>query len=77
MSEKKIGYCKWFNNKKGYGFLTVEDEDKDVFVHFSNILMDGFKKLDVGDKVQFDVEETDGKGPEALNVEIMVKDRRY
>ncbi|MBD3343062.1 MAG: cold-shock protein [Candidatus Lokiarchaeota archaeon] len=77
--ERKNGYVKWFNAKKGYGFISVEDEgEDDIFVHFSNIDMEGFKKLDQGDLVEFDLNESDdGKGPEALNVKVQVKDRRY
>jgi len=62
---------------KGYGFITVNDE-KDVFIHFSNINMEGFKKLDEGDVVELEIKESeDGKEPEALNVKILVKDKRY
>ena len=74
---KKTGFVKWFDYKKGYGFITVEDSD-DIFVHFSNIIMDGYKKLDQGDQVEFEVKESaNGKGPEALNVKITLKDFRY
>ena len=77
MAEKKKGFVKWFDNKKGYGFISVDDQD--VFIHFSNILQEGFKKLDMGDKVEFDLklDSEKGKGPEALNVKVIVKDRRY
>ncbi|NVM35413.1 MAG: cold shock domain-containing protein [Candidatus Lokiarchaeota archaeon] len=54
MPERKIGIVKWFNAKKGYGFISVGDQD-DVFVHFSNGTMDGFKKLDMGDEVEFEL----------------------
>jgi cold shock protein len=60
------GTVKWFNDKKGYGFIN-EDEGRDVFVHFSAIEMPGFKTLSEGDMVIFDVEESD-RGPEAKNV---------
>lgn len=60
------GTVKWFNGSKGYGFITGEDE-KDYFVHFSAINMDGFKTLDEGQKVSFDV-ESGPKGPQAANV---------
>jgi CspA family cold shock protein len=77
MTEKKIGFVKWFDAKKGFGFISVNDQD-DIFVHFSNIDMDGFKKLDMGDEVEFELKESeDGKGPEALHVKIVSKDRRY
>lgn len=60
---------KWFNNQKGYGFITAED-GKDVFVHFSGLNMEGFKTLEEGASVEFDI--TDGaKGPQAVNVEVV------
>jgi CspA family cold shock protein len=60
------GTVKWFNNKKGYGFIN-EEEGRDIFVHFSSIEMDGYKSLNEGEQVQFDIEESD-RGPEAKNV---------
>lgn len=60
------GIVKWFNDKKGYGFIN-EDQGRDIFVHFSAIDMQGFKTLSEGDVVIFDVEESD-RGPEAKNV---------
>ena len=60
------GTVKWFNNQKGYGFITAED-GKDVFVHFSALQMDGFKVLDEGDAVEFDGVNGE-KGPQASNV---------
>ena len=60
------GTVKWFNNQKGYGFITAED-GKDVFVHFSALQMDGFKVLDEGEEVEFDVVNGE-KGPQAANV---------
>jgi CspA family cold shock protein len=60
------GTVKWFNDKKGYGFIN-EQEGRDIFVHFSAIDMPGFKTLTEGDMVMFDVEESD-RGPEAKNV---------
>ena len=63
------GTVKWFNNQKGYGFITAED-GKDVFVHFSGLNMEGFKTLEEGAAVEFDI--TDGaKGPQAVNVEAV------
>jgi len=60
------GHVKWFNATKGYGFISQEG-GKDVFVHFSAIAGDGFKSLDEGQEVEFEV--TDGpKGPQAVNV---------
>ena len=63
------GTVKWFNNQKGYGFITAED-GKDVFVHFSGLNMEGFKTLEEGASVEFDI--TDGaKAPQAVNVEVV------
>lgn len=63
------GTVKWFNNQKGYGFITAED-GKDVFIHFSGLNMEGFKTLEEGASVEFDI--TDGaKGPQAVNVEVV------
>ena len=63
------GTVKWFNNQKGYGFITAED-GKVVFVHFSGLNMEGFKTLEEGAAVEFDI--TDGaKGPQAVNVEVV------
>ena len=60
------GTVKWFNNQKGYGFI-CDEEGNDIFVHYSGLKMDGFKTLDEGQKVEFDI--TDGaKGPQAVNV---------
>ena len=60
------GTVKWFNNQKGYGFIS-DEEGNDVFVHFSALQMDGFKVLDEGDEVEFEVIEGE-KGPQAANV---------
>lgn len=60
------GTVKWFNESKGFGFIT-SDEGGDVFVHYSSIQGDGFKTLAEGDKVSFDVEQGP-KGPKAINV---------
>jgi len=49
------GVVKWFNNKRGFGFIN-DDGDEDIFVHYKDIMMDGFKTLDEGDQVQFDIE---------------------
>jgi len=62
----KTGTVKWFNAEKGFGFISIEGED-DVFVHFSAINSDGFKTLEEGQEVQFDVVEG-AKGPQAANV---------
>ncbi|MHB8882070.1 MAG: cold-shock protein [Thermodesulfovibrionales bacterium] len=60
------GTIKWFNEKKGFGFIQREG-GPDVFVHFSSIAGEGFKTLAEGEKVQFDIEDG-GKGPKAVNV---------
>lgn len=60
------GIVKWFSDRKGYGFIEQE-EGGDIFVHFSAIAMEGFKTLAEGDRVTFDVEQTD-RGPSAVNV---------
>jgi CspA family cold shock protein len=62
----KKGTVKWFNATKGFGFITTEDGD-DVFVHFSAIEGEGFKSLDEGAEVEFEVTEGE-KGPQAVNV---------
>jgi CspA family cold shock protein len=61
------GTVKWFNEAKGYGFITPEDSGKDLFVHHSAIAGEGYKTLSEGAKVQFDAAEGP-KGPEAKNV---------
>ena len=60
------GTVKWFNNQKGYGFIS-DEEGKDVFVHYSGLNMEGFKSLDEGAEVEFDV-VNGAKGPQATNV---------
>jgi len=60
------GTEKWFNATKGFGFITSED-GQDLFAHFSAIQSDGFKSLDEGQKVEFDVEEGQ-RGPQAVNI---------
>ena len=61
------GTVKWFNSEKGYGFVTPDGGGKDLFVHFSNIVGEGYRSLQDGQKVEY--EEREGKkGPEAANV---------
>ena len=60
------GIVKWFSNKKGFGFIEQED-GSDIFVHYSSIDMDGFKTIAEGERVTFEVEESD-RGPSAKNV---------
>ncbi|OFI01353.1 cold shock-like protein CspD [Clostridium acetireducens DSM 10703] len=63
------GTVKWFNGEKGFGFITTE-EGNDVFAHFSQINKEGFKTLEEGQKVSFDVVEA-AKGPQAENITIL------
>ncbi|WP_455202899.1 transcription antiterminator/RNA stability regulator CspE [Kaarinaea lacus] len=63
------GTVKWFNESKGYGFITPEDGSKDVFVHFSAIMGDGFRTLGEGQTVSF-VVESGPKGPQASQVTV-------
>lgn len=63
----QTGKIKWFNDAKGFGFVTPDDGSKDVFVHFSAIQGDGFKSLAEGDRIEFDVQQSE-KGPKAANV---------
>ena len=65
---KQKGSVKWFNETKGFGFLACDD-GKEVFIHFSAISGDGFKTLNEGQRVEFDVEQDD-KGPTAKNVTL-------
>ncbi len=60
------GTVKWFNNQKGYGFIS-DAEGNDIFVHYSGLVMDGFKTLEEGQAVEFEVTEG-AKGPQATNV---------
>ncbi len=63
------GTVKWFNESKGFGFITPDDGSKDVFVHFSVIASEGFRTLAEGQQVTFDV-ENGPKGPQAANVQV-------
>ena len=63
------GKVKWFNSEKGYGFITTE-EGNDIFAHFSQIQKDGFKTLEEGEAVSFEVVDGD-KGPQATNIEVL------
>ncbi|WP_028829669.1 cold-shock protein [Proteocatella sphenisci] len=62
----KQGIVKWFNAEKGFGFISVEGEN-DIFVHFSSIQTDGFKSLDEGQAVEFEIVQGE-RGPQAANV---------
>ncbi|MCG3113735.1 MAG: cold-shock protein [Candidatus Manganitrophus sp.] len=64
------GKVKWFNGSKGYGFITRNDGEADVFVHFSAIAGDGYKSLEEGNEVEFEVTQGQ-KGPQATNVRLV------
>ena len=64
------GTVKWFNNAKGYGFVTPDMGDQDIFIHFSAITMDGYKTLKEGQKVEFELEEGP-KGLHAANLQFV------
>ena len=67
MSDTKKGTVKWFNNAKGYGFITPSDGGSDLFVHMSSIIMEGYKTLSENQEVEYEVGESD-RGPVAQNV---------
>ena len=69
MSETKTGTVKWFNNSKGYGFITPTEGGSDLFVHMSSIMMEGYKTLSDNQKVSYQVESSD-RGPVATNVMV-------
>jgi CspA family cold shock protein len=69
MSERMTGTVKWFNNSKGYGFIEQE-EGPDVFVHYSAITGEGYRSLNEGQQVEFDIEDGP-KGPQAANVILL------
>jgi CspA family cold shock protein len=64
------GTVKWFNDEKGYGFITPDDGGKDLFVHHSAISASGFRSLPEGAKVEFEVQQG-AKGPNAANVRVI------
>ncbi|MBI5584543.1 MAG: cold-shock protein [Deltaproteobacteria bacterium] len=64
------GRVKWFNENKGFGFIEVDGQDKDVFIHHSAIEMQGFRTLAEGQRVSFDIEQGK-KGPAAVNVKTL------
>ncbi len=71
MSERLNGEVKWFNNERGYGFITDNnDPDVEFFVHFSSVNMEGYKTLRAGQDVTFELKETD-KGTQAVDVELV------
>ncbi|MBE4079902.1 cold-shock protein [Vibrio parahaemolyticus] len=70
MSNKSTGLVKWFNESKGFGFVTPDNGGSDLFVHFKSIVSEGFKTLSEGQKVSFVVEQGN-KGPQADNVTLV------
>ena len=64
------GSVKWFNENKGFGFIDVDGQEKDVFIHHSAITMQGFRTLNEGQRVSFDIEQGP-KGPSAVNVKAL------
>jgi cold shock protein len=64
------GTVKWFNGDKGFGFITVDGGGNDVFVHFSEIVADGFRSLDENQRVEFDIAQG-AKGPQATGVRVL------
>lgn len=73
MSDRTTGTVKWFSRVKGYGFIEPEEGGDDVFVHYSAIMGEGYRNLDVGQKVEYTIEDTE-KGPQAAEVVTMSQD---
>ncbi len=71
MVDRLTGTVKWFSNSKGYGFITPENGE-DVFVHFTAIQAEGFRKLEAGQRVEFSIEDTE-KGPQAAQVTVVAE----
>lgn len=70
LSNDKTGVCLWFDAKKGIGFIGRDNGEKDLFVHWTNIEMEGFKTLKPGQPVSFEIGENH-RGPQAINVKIL------
>ncbi len=70
MAAREIGTVKWFNNARGYGFITQDQKVDDIFVHYRNIRGDGYKSLAEGQKVEFEIQEGE-KGYQADDVECV------
>lgn len=70
MAERETGVVKWFNAAKGYGFIERSDDQGDVFVHYTAISSEGFRSLNEGDHVEFEIVEGE-KGPQAQDVTII------
>jgi len=70
MAEREVGTVKWFNGEKGYGFIARKSGEKDVFVHFSAIVSEGYKTLKEDQQVEFTVVQG-AKGPQAQDVKVI------
>jgi len=70
---RREGSVKWFSRVKGYGFIAPDDQEKEIFVHFSGIEAEGYRNLEQGQRVTFEVEDTP-KGPQAIHVTIVASD---
>lgn len=68
---RKTGTVKWFNNEKGFGFIVTADENEDIFVHYSQLAMEGFKQLKANQAVEFIIIPNGEKGVAAGNVSIL------
>lgn len=68
-----LGTVKWFSIRKGHGFITPDDKSQDVFVHYKAITGEGYRNLDEGDRVRFDLVQTD-KGPQARQVRVVTNE---
>ncbi|WP_045859911.1 cold-shock protein [Teredinibacter purpureus] len=67
MADRELGTVKWFNNARGYGFITRGEESEDIFVHYRNIRGEGYRSLSEGQKVEFELQKGD-KGLQAEDV---------
>jgi CspA family cold shock protein len=67
------GVVKWFSSQKGFGFIVPDGGGSDIFVHYSSIQMDGFKQLEQGDAVEFEMETGPGERPQAGNIRVLPK----
>ena len=74
MNERLTGTVKWFSRVKGYGFISPDGGAKDIFVHYSAIVGEGYRNLEEGQRVEFSIEQTD-KGPQAAQVVDMGKEQ--
>ncbi len=70
---RREGSVKWFSRVKGYGFIAPDDQEKEIFVHFSGIEAEGYRNLEQGQRVAFEVEDTP-KGPQAIHVTIVASE---